>query len=114
MRLSCLVACLALVAWPFSARAEHAEIDLKLLRLAPGTGAEEELAEAHADQDPPAGGRIPRPLGKVKVGETLALQFFFTNTYPHGVKKDVTVRCYVASAEQPGQKNVPDLKEGVV
>jgi len=114
MRSLSLVACLALVAWPLSARAEHAEIDLKLLRIAPGTGAEEELAEAHADQEPPQGGRIPRPLGKVKVGESLALQFFFTNTYPHGVKKDVIVRYYVVREEKRGQKGVPDLKEGVL
>src|SRR4051812_36965755 len=120
MRSLSLVACLALVAWPFSARAEHAEIDLKLLRIVPATGAEEEfrrerlVAEAHADQDPPVGGRIPRPLGKVKVGESLALEFFFTNTYPHGVKKDVTVRYYVVREEKRGQKSVPDLKEGVL
>jgi hypothetical protein len=114
MRSSCLVVCLVLVAWPLSTRAEHAKIDLKLLRLAPGSGAEEELATATADQEPPAGGRNPRPLGKVKVGESLALQFFFTNTYPHGVKKDVTVRYYLVPEAKRGQKSVPDLKEGVV
>ena len=72
MRSSCLVLCLALVAWPLSARAEHAEIDLKLIRLAPGSGTEEEVATAHADQEPPAGGRKPRPLGKVQVGVPMA------------------------------------------
>jgi hypothetical protein len=114
MRSSSLVVCLALVAWPLSACAEHAEIDLKLLCFAPGTGAEEAVATAHADQEPPAGGRNPRPLGKVKVGEALALEFFLTNTYPHGVKKDVTVRYYVVREEKRGQKNVPDLTEGVL
>src|SRR5437899_4368236 len=111
MRPSCLVACLALVAWPLSARAEHAEIDLKLIRLAPGSGTEEEVATAHADQEPPTGGRKPRPLGKVQVGEALALQFFLTNTYPHGVTQDVTVRYYLVREEKPGQKSVPALKE---
>ena len=114
MKPSFLLVCLALIAWPLSAQAEHAEIDLKLIRLAPGKGTEEEVATAHMDQEPPAGGRNERPLGKVKVGEPLALQFFFTNTYPHGVKKDVTVRSYVVRETKRGQKSVPDLKEGVV
>jgi hypothetical protein len=114
MRPSCLLACLALVAWPLSTRAEHAQIDLTLIRLAPGGGAEEEVATANADQEPPAGGRNPRPLGKVKVGEALALQSFLTNTYPHGVKRDVTVRYYVVREEKRGQKGVPDPQGGVV
>jgi len=114
MRSPYLVACLALVLWPLFASAEHAQIDLKLIRLAEDSSKEEEVTTASADQEPPAGGRNPRPLGKVKVGEALALQFFLTNTYPHGVKKDVTVRYYVVREEKRGQKSVPDLKEGVV
>lgn len=114
MRLSWLLVCLIPVAWPLSVRAEHAEIDLKLIRLASDKGAEEEVATAHMDTEPPLGGRNPRPLGEVKVGEALALQFFLTNTYPHGVKKDVTVRSYVVREKKRGQKSVPDLKEGVV
>ncbi len=114
MRLSCLLACLALVTGPLSARAEHARIDLKLIHLDPSSGAEGETVSATADQEPPAGGRNERPLAKVKAGEPLALQFFLTNTYPHGVKKDVTVRYYLVREEKRGQKRVPDLKKGTV
>jgi hypothetical protein len=46
--------------------------------------------------------------------EELALQFILTYTYPHGVKKDVTVRYVVVRQQKRGQKTVPDLKEGVV
>jgi hypothetical protein len=115
MRLSCLLACLALAAWPLSARAEHARVDLKLIHLDhPDSGAEGEAVTAHADQEPPAGGRNERPLAKVKAGEPLALQFFLTNTYPHGVKRDVTVRYYVVREEKRGQKRVPHLRAGTV
>ena len=48
MKLSCLLACVALVAWPLSARAEHARIDLKLIHLDPDSG-----AEARGGQPPP-------------------------------------------------------------
>ncbi len=102
MRLSCLVAGLALVAWPLAARAEHARIDLKLIHLDPGSGAEGDEVTAHADREPPAGGLNERPLATVKAGEPLALEFVLTNTYPHGVKKGVTVRYYVVREEKRG------------
>jgi hypothetical protein len=35
-------------------------------------------------------------------------------TYPHGVKKGVTVRYYVVREEKQGQKNVPGPKKGAV
>ncbi len=114
MRLSCLVAGLALVAWPLAARAEHARIDLKLIHLDPGSGAEGDEVTAHADREPPAGGLNERPLATVKAGEPLALEFVLTNTYPHGVKKGVTVRYYVVREEKRGQKRVPDLTAGTV
>src|SRR6266446_1518415 len=47
---------------------------------------------AHMDTEPPEGGRNPRPLLKVKIKEPLELQFVLTNDYPHGEKKNVTVR----------------------
>lgn len=109
-----LIACLALVACPLVVRAEHARIDLKLIRLEPARSGEEEVASAPVDQEPPLGGRNKRPLAKVKAGEELALQFVLTNTYPHGVKKDVTVRYFVVREQKPGQKNVPELTKGVV
>ena len=114
MRLSCLLVGLALVAWPLSARAEHAQIELKLIHLDPDSGAEGDAVSARADREPPAGGRNERPLAKVKAGEPLALQFFLTNTYPHGVKRDVTVRYFVAREAKRGQKELPDLKAGTV
>lgn len=114
MRLSCLLACLALIAWPLSARAEHARIELKLIHLDAASGAEGDAVTAQADTEPPAGGINKRPLAKVKAGEPLALQFFLTNTYPHGVKKNVTVRYYVVREQKLGQKRVPDLKAGAV
>ncbi|HBI42835.1 MAG TPA: hypothetical protein DDY78_08245 [Planctomycetales bacterium] len=114
MRYSCLAACLALAALPFSARAEHARIDLKLIHIDSNTGADGDSVSAAADQEPPQGGFNERPILKVKAGEPLALQFVFTNTYPHGVIKDATVRYYVAPEEKPGRKSKADLKNGTV
>lgn len=105
---------LALAIWPTLVRAEHATIDLRIMRLDPATGQPMEEVSASVDRDPPAGGRRPRPLAKVKVGEPLKLQFILTNDYPHGVKKGVQVRYFVVVEEKAGQKNVPDLKRGTV
>jgi hypothetical protein len=105
---------LALAAWPLAARAEHANIDLRVIRLDPNTGASADETTAYADTEPPLGGILPRPLAKVKVNEPLALQFILTNTYPHGENKDVTVRYFVVREEKARQKNLPDLSKGVV
>src|SRR5579872_4860313 len=91
-----------------TASAEHAEISLRLMRLDPATGATKEEVSSQADQDPPQGGLIPRPLLKVKTKEPLVLQFFFTNTYPHGNLKNVTVRYFLVREEKIRQKQVPD------
>ena len=114
MKFSHLAACLALVALPLSARAEHARIDLKLIRIDPASGTDGEAVAAAADQEPPPGGFNERPILKVKAGEPLALQFVLTNTYPHGVIKGATVRYYVASEEKPGRMSKADLKKGTV
>lgn len=114
MRPACVLALIALAAWPLTARAEHANIDLRAIRVDPETGQDKEEAHAAADQEPPAGGRNPRPLFKVKVNEPLVLQFVLTNTYPHGEKKNVTVRYFVAPETKPRQKNLPDLHQKVV
>jgi hypothetical protein len=105
---------LALALGPALARAEHATIDLRVMHLDPATGQTREEVSARADQEPPAGGRLPRPLVKVKVGEPLKLQFILVNDYPHGLKKAVRVRYFVVAEEKAGQKNVPDLKQGTV
>ena len=114
MRLRYLLAPLALLLLPLAARAEHAQIDLRVMRIDPGTGQTAEEANAHADQEPPAGGSEPRPLFKCKAGEPLVLQFFLTNTYPHGDLKDVGVRYYVVREDKPRQKTLPDLSKGTV
>jgi hypothetical protein len=104
MNKRCLVALLALSAWPLTAAAEHANIDLRIMRVDAETGAIRDKATASADEEPPAGGVNPRPLFKVKANEPLVLQFFLTNTYPHGELKDVTVRYFVVRADRVRQK----------
>ncbi len=94
--------------------AEHAIINLRVMRLDPQSGQTEDEGSASADQEPPRGGHTPRPLFKVKVNEPLALQFILTNTYPHGEHKDVTVRYFVVKEAKARQKEVPSLDEGVV
>jgi hypothetical protein len=105
---------LLMLAMPWTARGEHATIDLRVFRMDPATGDSKAEAAASADQEPPAGGVQPRPLFKVKTGEPLVLQFILTNAYPHGVKKDVMVRYFVAREQAPKQKELPELGEGVV
>ena len=105
---------LFVLATPWTARAEHATIDLRIFRENPETGESKAEAAASADEEPPAGGVQPRPLFKVKAGEPLVLQFILINTYPHGVNKDVSVRYFVAREQAPKQKELPELGEGVV
>jgi hypothetical protein len=109
-----LLALAALALLPLAARAEHAAIDLRLIRTDAATGQEVDETTAHADQEPPAGGVNPRPLAKVKVGEPLVLQWILTNNYPHGENKDVVVHYYVVREEKPGVKQLPNLTPGTV
>jgi hypothetical protein len=97
-----------------AAQAEHATISLRVLRFYQSSDATDDSVEAKADQEPPQGGIVSRPLFKAKAKEPLVLQFFFINTYPHGVNKDVTVRYYVVREEKIKQKAVPDPKDGCV
>ncbi len=94
--------------------AEHASISLRVLRVDPATGQSKEEVEAGADQEPPVGGVAPRPMFKATPGEPLTLQFFFTNTYPHGVTKDVTIRYFVVKTTKVKQKETPDPRDGAV
>jgi hypothetical protein len=103
-----------LIASPWTVRAEHATIDLRIFRVDPATGQSKDEVAASADQEPPAGGVQPRPLIKVKANEPLVLQFILVNTYPHGINKDVSVRYFVARAQAIRQKELPELGEGVV
>ncbi len=109
-----LPVCLILAVMPLSARGEHARIDLRLIRIDPNSGADGDSASAGSDQEPPPGGFNERPILKVKAGEPLALQFVLTNTYPHDVIKNATVRYYVAAEEKSGRKSTADLKKGTV
>ena len=89
------------------APAEHANIDLSVT-------ARDGDAHAVTDEEPPEGGVIERPILQVRVDEPLVMQFFFTNIYPHGVVKGVTVRYYVVRIDELGQKETPSLEYGEV
>src|SRR5262249_21660502 len=110
----CLLAVLGLTAWALTARAEHAYIELRVMRLDADSGLSREEARAAVDTEPPAGGVHPRPLFKVKAGEPLVLQFIYTNAYPHGDTKNVRIRYFLARAEKVGQKTLPPLGDNVV
>lgn len=87
---------------PRSARAEHANIDLRVI------GPDGEVA-ATSDQDPPPGGVNPHPKLMVKAGDPLALQFILTNVYPHGLIQDVSVHYVIVRSGKLGLKRLPDL-----
>lgn len=95
---------LAFVCLPTAARAEHSNIDLKVV-------AADETAEAHADDEPPIGGREKREVLNVKVGEPLVMQFILTNVYPHKIVKDVVVLYYVVRIRKLRQKPTPLPKQ---
>jgi hypothetical protein len=105
---------LSMALFPHAALAEHAIIDLTVRRVAadPGPGAKSETA--HMDTEPPEGGRNPRPFLKVTKNEPLELEFVLTNDYPHGEKKNVTVRYFIVREEKPRQKAVPPLDDKVI
>lgn len=94
------------------ARAEHADIDLRIMRV-DSAGNSKAEATASADTDPPQGGLHPRPLFKAQAGQPLVLQFVLTNRYPHGEKKAVRVRYFIVREARVRQKNVPDVRDAV-
>ena len=101
---SCLVSTLIALLLPSVARAEH--FDIKLVAAGPnGT-----TQQAFADQTPPMGGLNPRPVLRVRTGETIAIQFVMTNVYAHGDARDAGVRFYVVRERELGQKSVPPLE----
>ena len=98
-----------------AARAEHAAINLRVIRIDSQTREEkDEINTTVVYQEPPGENVEQRPLFKAKVGEPLVLQFILTNTYPHGEKKDVRIRYFVVREAKAKQNAVPDLHEGVV
>jgi hypothetical protein len=114
MRSLVLLVAVVFGALPLMAQAEHANINLRILRVDVESSKALDEAKAAADEEPPDGGINPRPICKVKVNEPLVLQFILTNVYPHGELKDVTVRYFVVRQDKTGQKKLPDLAKGTV
>lgn len=114
MRSDVMVAAIAFALLPLAASAEHAAINLRVLRVDAQSGKTTDEAKAAADEEPPAGGITPRPVFKAKVNEPLVLQFILTNIYPHGELKDVTVRYFVVRQDKIGQKKLPGLESGTI
>jgi hypothetical protein len=114
MKYSSFLALLVVSCLGIPCRAEHANIDLHIIRRDRATGSNKEEVTASALQDPPGENVKQRPQVKVKTNDPLTLQFILTNTYPHGEKKDVTIRYFVVREAKLQHKAVPDLREGVV
>ncbi len=114
MRHSWILGFFMLILVAKAAQAEHAIIDLRVIRVDPRTGMAKDEASASVLQEPPGENVSQRPQFKAKAGEPLVIQFILTNTYPHGEKTDVRIRYFVVREEKPRQKTVPDLREGVV
>jgi hypothetical protein len=114
MGMRCLLVTVVLIGLPALADAEHANINLRVMRVDAESGKSLDEAQAAADEEPPAGGITPRPVFRVKINEPLVLQFILTNAYPHGELKNVTVRYFVAQEDKAGQKKLPDLARGTL
>ncbi len=97
------IALLALTTSGF-ARAEHAKVELTVK-----AGRAQETA--FVDQTPPDSGKNPRPVVKVKAGETVKVQYMLTNVYPHKTLENVVVHFYVARQGKVAQKETPDLSD---
>ncbi len=69
---------------------------------------------AFVDQTPPASGKNPRPVIKVRAGEPVKVQFMLTNVYPHKTLENVVVHFFIAREQKVGQKDLPDLNGDVV
>jgi hypothetical protein len=104
-----LVPAVVAVACWFStaAQAEHAKITLDVI------GAHGQQT-AFVDQTPPASGKNPRPVLKVKAGEPIKIQWMLTNVYPHKTLENVVVHFFVARETKVGAKELPDLNGEVV
>ena len=83
-----------------SARAEHFNITLSVQ-------GPHDRAEAHSDNDPPPQGLNPRPVCHARANEELTFQFILTSNFPHGTKKAVTIRYFIAPQKQAGAKDAP-------
>ena len=114
MRCRILAVAILVVVLPLAGYAEHANINLRVLRVDAESGKTSDEVKAPADEEPPGGGINPRPVFKAKINEPLVMQFILTNTYPHGELKDVTVRYFLAREDKIGQKKLPDLEKTLI
>lgn len=87
-------------------RAEHAKVTLDV-----ESGGKKETA--FVDQTPPQYGKNPRPVLKVKAGETIKIQWMLQNVYPHKTLEDVLVHSFVVKEMKAGQKDIPSLEGDV-
>jgi hypothetical protein len=87
-------------------RAEHAKINLEV------SGPAGQVS-ASVDQTPPAWGKNPRPVLKVKANERIRINFLLTNLYPHKKLENVVVHFFIAPEKEPGQHDLPDLNDEV-
>jgi hypothetical protein len=104
---ACLLTPLALLLVTPLARAEHAKIQLDVS----ASGSQQ---TAFVDQTPPASGKNPRPVLKVKAGDPIRVNWVLTNVYPHKTLANVVVHFYIAREKKVGQKDLPELTEDVV
>jgi len=92
---------------PSAVRGEHAKMTLDV-------SASGDQKTAFVDQTPPASGKNPRPVIKVRAGEPVKVQFMLTNVYPHKTLENVVVHFFIAREGKVGQKDLPELNGDVV
>jgi hypothetical protein len=90
-----------------TARASHLALDLTVEgRPAP--------ARAGTDTSPPAGGTKPRPVVKLRRDEPVRLRWSMRNTDRDRKLENLLVHLFVVRQEKPGQKEVPDPRQGAI
>ncbi len=83
------------------AEAEHFDMLLRVFTA-------DKAAQASMDSTPPIGGVNPRPVLKIKSGDTFRVTWRLKNSSPHGPLKGVGIHFFVVREEKTGQKPVPD------
>jgi len=101
-----------------AAGAEHFEMTLHVVSenipaLAGKSGDAEskrpaEKVDAFMDTTPPIGGVNPRPVLKLKAGESFKASWHVTDNFPHGIMRAATIHFFVVRQGALGQKPVPD------
>ena len=83
------------------AGAEHFDM---LLRVNSGDKQE----QSSMDTTPPIGGVNPRPVVKIRAGDSVQVSWRLKNSSPHGALKGVGIHFFVVRQAKTGQKPVPD------